>query len=420
MLSILVVAPLLPAAVIAPDPLAEAMAALDEANPPEIIRHIGTVESGEGAARIETRRFTYRSRGDANIVFAILARPVAAAAPRTRPGLLFFHGGSSSAEDKAALVEDYARRGYVALACDLPGICDPAKALHSTGAWRTAFGGEMPRLAVVPGAVKSPLVDGIVAAIDGFRLMRSLPDVDPTRIGLTGQSWGGYTTVIVAGLLGDRVKAAYSLWGCGYFELGSHWTAPLGRLSPDARDTWLTWLDAGRRAPGIAAPLFIEGATNDTYFWPPAVEATLAAAPGDTNRVWWANLDHSIERSIPTRRLFLDYHLKGEGRPFAKLSILAAGRAPDGGLIVKIKAMAPDGVAIGSVRLFHSQAEAVWKKRVWASVEAQPSGDDYVALLPAEAASEGTFYYAHLTDSRGLSVSGAITGIGASPSAPVR
>lgn len=399
-----------PAAVVAPDPFAGARA---ETSVPEIVETLEDVEAGEGAARIKTTRLTFRSRGGLNTVYAILARP---AAPGRHPAILFLHGGGSGAEDKLGVLQHYARQGYAALACDLPGICGPAKAPRSTGPWRSVKPGEGPRFFVSSNSIQSVLVDAETAALDAFRLLRSRPEVDPARMGVTGKSWGGYSATFVAGLLGDQVKAAYSVWGSGFYDRGSYWLPSLDALSTDARDTWLAWLDAGRRAPGITAPFFIEGATNDTYFWPPAVDATLAAVPGAKNRVWWPNLHHAIPAdAAPTRQLFFDYHLKGLGRPFGTVAIEETQRQPDGALRVLSRVSLPAGVELASVKIWHSETAPTWKKRVWQAVEAtRVSDQSYAALLPAEVVARGADFYAHLTDSRRVSVSSAVA------SAPVQ
>ncbi len=404
------VAHMLPAAIIAPDPFAAAIATLDTAQPPEIVEQLETIETGEGSARITTSRFTFRSRDGANTLFAILVRPVGNAEKR-RPALLFFHGGGSRAEANHAVMQGFAREGYVALACDLPGICAPAQAIHSSGPWRNASSGEAARFTVTSGEVKSTLVDAEIAALDAFRLLRSQPDVDPARIGLNGYSWGGYTTTFVAGLLGPRIRAAYSFWGCGYYDEGSYWLTQLENLTSDARDTWLAWLDAGRRASGITAPYFIEGATNDTYFWPPAVDGTLAVVSGVKNRVWWPNLHHAVDTTAaPTRKLFFDYYLKGIGQPFGTIAILSSRRNPDGTLQVISKASIPPALAaIDSVKIYYSPAAPTWKERVWTPRIATLEGDVYVADLPAVCVADGLAYYAQLTDSRRVSTSSAVT-----------
>lgn len=393
----------IPAAIIAPDPFAGA-AALAAA--PEIVETIEEVESGEGAARLAITRLTFRSRGE-NTVYAVYARQPSGG---RRPAILFLHGGGSGAEEKLGVLQHYARQGYVALACDLPGICGHAKAPRSTGPWRSAGGGEGPRFDVSVGSIRSVIVDAESAALDAFRLLRSLPETDPARMGVTGKSWGGYSATFVAGILGDQVRAAYSVWGSGYYDRGSFWLPSLQRLPADARETWLAWLDAGRRAPGITAPFFIEGATNDTYFWPPAVDATLAAVPGAKNRVWWPNLHHAIPAdAAPTRQLFFDHHLKGLGQPFGAVEITKTERQPDGALRVLVRVSLPDAVKLASVQVWHSDATLTWKKREWRAIAASPAGDGlHAALIPAEIVSSGVDFYAHLTDSRRVSVSSAV------------
>ena len=55
----------------------------------------------------------------------------------------------------------------------------------------------------------------VAAAIRGHSLIRSFPEVDAQRTAVTGISWGGYLTCIVAGL-DSRFKAAVPVYGCGF------------------------------------------------------------------------------------------------------------------------------------------------------------------------------------------------------------
>ena len=70
----------------------------------------------------------------------------------------------------------------------------------------------------------------VAAVIRGHSLLLAQKEVDPQRIGLTGISWGGYLTCIVAGL-DDRLKVAVPVYGCGFLHENSCW---LGRV-PEAR-----------------------------------------------------------------------------------------------------------------------------------------------------------------------------------------
>ena len=56
-------------------------------------------------------------------------------------------------------------------------------------------------------------------------LLAAQPEADPDRIGITGISWGGYLTCIVAGLDG-RLKLAVPLYARGKLGAGSRIHGP--------------------------------------------------------------------------------------------------------------------------------------------------------------------------------------------------
>ena len=102
-------------------------------------------------------------------------------------------------------------------------------------------------------------------------------------------------------------------------------------LPDSTRNIWLTYFDAGRRAPNIKADYFLEGESNDTFFWPEAVAATVNAIPGTKNHTWGPNLDHTQLPSGGTmQRLHFDYPLKGIGSPFATVNISNVAVQTDG------------------------------------------------------------------------------------------
>lgn len=178
---------------------------------PPITRVISDTLTGEGTGAIVTRKITFSSRNGANTVYAVIAFP---AAGGKYPGMLFLHGGGSRAEDMLGRVQDYARRGYVALAPDLPGICGNDKTPYSSGPWKSRSGGEAPRFDLSNGPQSSTLADAITAGLEAFNLLRSRPDVDKNRMGITGFSWGGYSTTMLSGLLGKKVRAAAKCRSC--------------------------------------------------------------------------------------------------------------------------------------------------------------------------------------------------------------
>src|SRR5438270_13201300 len=74
----------------------------------------------------------------------------------------------------------------------------------------------------------------VAAVIRGCSLLAARTEVDPNRIGITGISWGGYLTCIVAGL-DDRLKVAVPVYGCGFLHQNSFWLGNFSTMSDGAR-----------------------------------------------------------------------------------------------------------------------------------------------------------------------------------------
>ncbi|MEN8155527.1 MAG: PA14 domain-containing protein [Bacteroidota bacterium] len=368
---------------------------------PSVGEVISTTNSVHGSTPITTKLLTYSSRNSLNTVYAIMAYPQDAG---KYPGMLFLHGGGGNAETMSGYVKNFAALGYVAIACDLPGICGVDNTPHTTGPWKSRPTGESPRFDVGIGAGNSTLVDAEVAALEAFNLLRSQPNVDSSRMGVAGISWGGYSTTMVSGLLQERVKAAYAVFGCGYYEKGSFWKTIVEGLSATDRITWTTYLDAGRRAPHITAPYFLEAASNDTYFWPEAVMGTLEAIPEMKNHTWGPNLNHTmVPSSFSMMTYYFDYHLKSIGNPFGHVAITDAIRDHEGAGVIQIDLDMPAGVSVSSVKLYYSVPADDWQSRNWIPVTAAlESGNRYTASLPASVVSQNADYYAYAEDARGI------------------
>jgi dienelactone hydrolase len=175
--------------------------------------------------------------------------------------MVLVHGGGGKAFKEWA--EHWAQRGYVALAMDLSGN-------GPTG--RLADGGPDQADVVkfrnfTPAEAHEMWTYHAVAAVGrGHSLLRSLPDVDKDRIGITGISWGGYLTCIAAGI-DPRFKVAVPVYGCGFLGENSAWKdGPLAAMTPDARKLWLHLFDPSQYVGRVRYPiLFVNGATDFAY-----------------------------------------------------------------------------------------------------------------------------------------------------------
>lgn len=385
---------------------------------PEILRELpGPDVPPEG---VTVRRVVFRGRDESEI-FAVIVTPKT---PGKHPGMLVLHGGGGEAEEEKAIA--WAQRGYIAVAPDLPGIGDPAKMTNTKGRWSTMKYGEG-RYTVAPDANASVLVDAVLSAMKSLDLLQSLPEVDPARVGVVGISWGGYMTTMVCGLAGDRVKAGFAVFGCGFYELTSQ-EPTLAKLPAEERTRWLKHLDAGRRAPGIKAAFFTAGAANDFFFWPRAVQATLDVIPGEKNHLFAPNANHKVPlpggtvfpfkkpaspfkptpfQPYPTPSgssanwlamevPFFDYYLKAKGAPLPKVVLDKTVDASTARF--KVTATTP----ITKATVYWSAQSSDWTKRQWIAISADKTADEsYEAKLPAEAAD----WFAVVSDARPVTVS---------------
>jgi cephalosporin-C deacetylase-like acetyl esterase len=140
-----------------------------------------------------------------------------------------------------------------------------------------------------------------VAAMRGLTCLTTRPDVDASRLGMTGFSAGGVATLVVSGA-DDRVKAAVPLSACGRWDLAVQspdaWqndllqAAGLSAASPEWA-TLLAWLDPAVVVAATKTPVLMVNGTSDEFFPLNAHVPTLNAITGATTRTSLAaNFDH--------------------------------------------------------------------------------------------------------------------------------
>ena len=386
------------------DPLAP----FNNDNPPRITATVSTaVDNGVEITRV---RFASRpiptEKGLEPVeVYAIVCRPTGTAPGARLPGILVLHGGAGWAEEDRAV--GWARRGYVALAPDLPGIGGPDK-MKSVGPFmHQAYGAD--RFQATNGdASTSCILDAVVAGLEALALLRSQPDVDRDHVGVVGISWGGYMTTMLSGLAGGRIAAAFSVYGSGYYDRGSAMNAALVTLSPTDRAAWLRWLDAGRRAGGIRCPFFLAAATKDFFFYPSAVLATLGDITAPKNYVFAPNVSHYINlpggcvggsyMHVEMEGPWFDYYLRGQGQPFPTVQ---AGAATREGAAIRVHFSVTSPTPIKSTTVYYAPGEQHWHVKYWQRVAA---GADS-ALLPVTEPELPLQWYAVATDDRPVTVS---------------
>ncbi len=190
-------------------------------------------------------------------VFGYLATPKTGKAPY--PAMVLVHGGGGQAFKEWAQL--WADRGYVALAMDLSGRGPDQKRLPDGGPEQSddsKFRDFAPNEADQMWSYHA-----VAAVIRAHSLLASLRNVDRDRIGVTGISWGGYLTCIVAGI-DDRLKVAVPVYGCGFLQQNSYWLEPRFKKMGEAKTKqWVDLFDPSKYLPGVSVPILFMNGTND-------------------------------------------------------------------------------------------------------------------------------------------------------------
>jgi dienelactone hydrolase len=168
-------------------------------------------------------------KGKPTRVFAYIGVPSHQPAEKV-PGIVLVHGGLGTAFPDG--VRLWMSRGYAAISMDTCG-CVSVGGLPQ----RDDMGGppgwggfDQIEWATEDQWTYHTVADVILAN----SLLRTQPSVDPDRIGVTGISWGGFLTCIVAGL-DDRLCFAVPVYGCGYIGDESAWTLNFKELGDTER-----------------------------------------------------------------------------------------------------------------------------------------------------------------------------------------
>jgi dienelactone hydrolase len=217
-------------------------------------------------------------KGKPTRVFAWLGMPATKSAAGKIPGVVLVHGGGGTAFKE--WVQKWNAHGFAAISIAVEGQTDERVPGAPAGAqWkRHAFAG--PARNGIFGDSAEPLADqwmfhAVADVVLANSLLRSLPEVDATRVGVCGISWGGIITSTVVGI-DARFAFGIPIYGCGALDRAAN---QYGRALADLplyREVWEPLL----RLPRAAMPLLWLTGPNDAHFPLDVQQASYRAAPG--------------------------------------------------------------------------------------------------------------------------------------------
>lgn len=344
-------------------------------------------------AQGEVRRLYYQSEpwaGKPTRVFAYYAVPAGERVGK-RPAMLLIHGGGGAAFKQWA--ELWAKRGYCALAMDLAGRGENRERLPDGGPDQD----EKSKFDALEGSVTAAWpYHAVASCLRGVSFLAAQPEVDPEKIGVTGISWGGYLTCMVAGL-DRRLKVAVPVYGCGYLHEDSAWLKVFARLPPPLREAWTQNFDPSQYLAQARLPMLFVNGTNDFAYPLGSYQKSYRLVPGPVTLSITVGMKHGHEAgwAPPEIGLFVDHVLAG-GEPLLELGPVArTGRT----VAFEVRGDRP----LRSAELCYADTtEPTWQKRVWQKTPAKIEGRSITAELPPTGA---LVYFLTVKDDRQAIVS---------------
>lgn len=306
------------------------------------------------------------------------------------PAMVLVHGGGGKAFPEWARL--WAKRGYAALAMDLAGKGPDGKRLPDGGPDQD----HVAKFQQMKLGLKNQWTYHAVAAvIRGASLLASRPEVDANRVGVTGISWGGYLTCIVAGL-DDRLKVAVPVYGCGFLNDNSAWLGVLAQMPADERRAWLANFDPSRYLPNCRMPILFVNGTNDFAYPLDSYQKSYRLVRGKRTLCVTVNMPHSHPHGWAPKEIgiFVDHYLKNGPALPGFTRVLRRGDTIDAAFA------GPERVV--KAQLHTTPHRGPWNKRTWKS-QSLPIKEDHVAAkLPKD---RPLVWFLTITDQRGLTVS---------------
>lgn len=311
------------------------------------------------------------------------------------PAMVLVHGGGGTAFE--AWVKLWVSRGYAAIAMDLCGSVP----VGTYGKWQRHEHGGPPGWGGFD-QIDRPQSDqwtwqAVADIALAHSLIRSFSEVDATRVGVTGISWGGYLTCI-ASAVDTRFRFAAPVYGCGFLGENSTWLGTFEKMGAEKSAKWLGWWDPSHYLKRTAMPVLWVNGSNDFAYPMDSWQKSYRATQGPDTLCLRIRMPHAhggAGENPAEIHAFAESLFNG-GAPLARL--LKQGR--DGkNAWATFESKSP----IAKAELNFTRDTGKWQQRKWETVPA--ALDAKTGRASATLPEGATVYYLNLFDERGLVVS---------------
>jgi dienelactone hydrolase len=336
-------------------------------------------------------------RGKPTRVFAYLGIPKRSENEKV-PGIVLVHGGLGTAF--AGWVKLWNARGYAAIALDTcgsapheePGAALPVPVRHDHGG-PAGWGGFDQ---VDDSETDQWPYHGVANVVLAHSLLRSQPEVDAERIGITGISWGGFLTCLSASV-DSRFRFAAPVYGCGFLEENSKWLPDFQQMGREKADAWRRLWDPSLYLPRAGMPFLWTTGTNDVAFPLDSFQKSYRLPSGPRTLSVAVRMKHGQGpgQNPEEIRAFADSVLNN-GEPLVRIT-----RQSCTGDLGRVFFDSPSRVV--KAELDFTRDSGPWVDRLWETLPAEidKTRSEASASIPESA----TVFYFNLTDEKGLIVS---------------
>lgn len=309
------------------------------------------------------------------------------------PAVVCVHGGGGTAYPD--WVRKWNTNGYAAIAMDLEGHWPEWTGALTHNKIDLEFGG--PSRAAIFNDWQLPVEQqwfyhAVGQVILAHSLIRSFPEINAEKIGITGISWGGILTCAVSGL-DDRFKFAVPVYGCGFLPESD---GVMGVSMTDAADGRVEWVqdhwDPSNFLSKTGMPVLWVNGSNDQHFPMEVSQKSADLIPGSVHYRYEIEMKHSHPAGWdpPEIYKFADSILQG-GAVFPTIGKPVQNEATLQALLSSV------GDLNGAV-LCYTLDSGEWLLRSWQTAPAALGSTDLSATVPFGA----TAAFFSCTDTAGI------------------
>ncbi|TWU38890.1 Alpha/beta hydrolase family protein [Novipirellula aureliae] len=313
-------------------------------------------------------------------VFAYYSAPKGAVPEGGWPAVVCIHGGGGTAFD--AWVKRWNDHGYAAISMDLEGHLPISK---TGGDRRSRLSTDHPgpsRVGVF-GDYAKPIEQqwyyhAVAQVVIANSLLRSFPEVNAEKIGVTGISWGGTLTSTTMGV-DNRFKFAIPVYGCGFLpDSDGHQGES---IKPGQQtDVVNTNFDGSAYFKNVSIPTLWVNGTNDNHFTMPITQQSSQTVQGPAILRFQLEMSHGHGSGWNPEEIytFAD-SVVNEGTPLVQFD-----KPKVVGDQVSVTCTASTKIAKADL-LYTTDSTSVWPDRKWRKTPATIQGTTIEAAIPENA-----------------------------------